>query len=171
MIRIASYIDDSIVDGPGIRFTIFFQGCDHKCKGCFNPETRDFNKGTLIEEEELFNRIKENPLLSGVTFSGGDPFYQIKGALSLAKLIKTTNLNIFAYTGFLYEELLEKAKSDKDLDELLHLVDYLVDGPFILEQKDISLRYRGSKNQRIIDLKKSLNERKIVIKDFDSLLY
>jgi len=171
MIRIASYIDDSIVDGPGIRFVVFFQGCDHKCKGCFNPETWDFDKGNLIEEVELFNKIKKNPLLNGVTFSGGDPFYQIKGALGLAKLIKTTNLNIFAYTGFLYEELLEKAKTDKDLDELLHLIDYLVDGPFVFEQKDISLKYRGSKNQRIIDLKKSLNEGKVIIKDFDSLLY
>ena len=168
MIRIANYINDSIVDGPGIRFPIFFQGCSHNCKGCFNKETWDFNSGKLIEEEELIKIIKENFLLSGVTFSGGDPFYQISGALKMAKLVKENNYHLMCYTGFLFEELLEMSKHNFELKELLSLIDTIVDGPFIEELKSLDLNFKGSKNQRIINVKDSLKNNKIILENFNS---
>ncbi len=167
MIRIANYINDSIVDGPGIRFTIFFQGCAHKCKGCFNQETWDFNLGKDIEEEELMKIIKNNCLISGVTFSGGDPFYQISGALKMAKLIKENNYHLMCYTGFLFEELIEMSKNNLELKELLNLIDTIVDGPFIEELKSLDLNFKGSKNQRIINVKKTLSSNEIVLEEFN----
>ncbi len=167
MIRIANYINDSIVDGPGIRFTIFFQGCKHACKGCFNKETWDFNKGTLIDENELMKIIKSNFLLSGVTFSGGDPFYQIEGALKMARLVKESGYHLISYTGFLFEELVEMSKSNPSLKELLDLIDVIIDGPFIEEEKSLELRFKGSKNQRVINVKKSLQDGNIVLEDYN----
>ena len=104
-VRIASVIDDSIVDGPGIRMTIFFQGCAHNCAGCFNPETWDFDKGHLCDIKKIYNAAMENPLLSGITLSGGDPIYQVSNALKLVELFENTNLDIICYTGFTIEEL------------------------------------------------------------------
>lgn len=167
MIKIANYINDSIVDGPGIRFTVFFQGCNHFCKGCFNQETWDFNKGVLIDEESIINKIKENPLLSGVTFSGGDPFYQIDGCLKLAKLVKENNYHLICYTGFLFEELLFMSKNNDNLKELLTLIDVIIDGPFIEEKKSLELNFKGSLNQRIINVKKTLQEGKIILEEYN----
>ena len=166
-IRIASVIDDSIVDGPGIRMTIFFQGCKHGCPGCFNKETWDFKGGHDCDIEKIYNEAMKNPLLQGITLSGGDPIYQVEGALELVKLFKNTDLDIMCYTGFVYEELLELEKTNPALKEFLDTIDYLVDGPFILEQKDISLKFRGSKNQRVIDMKKTRKEGKVITTNFD----
>ena len=165
-VRIASVIDDSIVDGPGIRMTIFFQGCAHNCAGCFNPETWDFDKGHLCDIKKIYNAAMENPLLSGITLSGGDPIYQVSNALKLLELFENTNLDIICYTGFTIEELFEMEKNNKDLQAFLRKIDYLIDGKFDITKKDISLKFRGSSNQRIIDMKKTFKENKIITTDF-----
>lgn len=165
-IKIASVIDDSIVDGPGIRMTVFFQGCSHGCEGCFNKETWGFNGGHYCDVEDIYKAAMNNPLLDGITLSGGDPIYQVKGALELVKLFENTPLNIFVYTGFTFEELLEISKNNEDLQAFLEKIDYLVDGKFDITKKDISLRFRGSSNQRIINVKQSLKENKIICEEF-----
>lgn len=161
-IRIAGKVDDSIVDGPGIRYTVFFQGCPHHCPGCHNPETHDFNGGHFEEIDDIINEIKKNPLLLGVTISGGEPFSQKEELLTLVKEIRKTNLNIMVYTGYTFENLIN---SDNVTKEILSNIDYLVDGPFILKERDLELIFRGSRNQRYIDVKKTLKENKIILVD------
>ena len=151
-IRLAGIVPDSIADGPGFRCAIFTQGCKHACKGCHNPETWSFSGGEDYEIEEIVAMWNKNPLLKGITLSGGDPFYQPKACAELAKAAHAKGLNVFSYTGFTFEELLEEAKKDADIASLLEESDYLVDGPFIEDLKDISLQFRGSSNQRIIRL-------------------
>lgn len=161
-LRISGVIDDSIVDGPGIRLTIFTQGCPHRCEGCHNPQTHDFDGGEDVTLESLLEKVKGNPLLDGVTFSGGEPFCQAKQLYELGLEIKKAGLNVVTYTGYLYEYLTEHANTDNYYGELLSVTDYLVDGPFILSKRDILLKFKGSSNQRIIDVKKSLTEKKVV---------
>ncbi|HNZ99280.1 anaerobic ribonucleoside-triphosphate reductase activating protein [Ruminococcus sp.] len=156
-LRIAGTVNDSIVDGPGIRFTVFVQGCPHNCKGCHNPQTHDFSGGTLTTTEELLDKIKSNPLLDGVTFSGGEPFCQAEALSELGKEIKKLGLNIVTYTGYTFEQLYNDRKKNH-WQELLEVTDVLIDGPFILEQKDWEIKFRGSSNQRYIDCQKSLAE-------------
>ncbi|AJC85565.1 anaerobic ribonucleoside-triphosphate reductase activating protein [Campylobacter sp. RM16704] len=158
-LRLAGVEKESVVDGYGLRYAIFTQGCPHHCKGCHNPQTHDFHKGYLQDLASLYNDICKNPLLQGVTFSGGEPFMQAKNLSILAKYIKTLGLDITIYTGFTYEELLQ----NKQMKELLFLCNILIDGKFILEQKDLSLKFKGSKNQRIIDIAKSLEQDKIIL--------
>ena len=154
-LRIAGTVNDSIVDGPGIRFTVFVQGCPHDCKGCHNPQTHDFEGGTVADTEELLERIKGNPLLDGVTFSGGEPFCQAEALACLGREIKRLGLNIVTYTGYTFEKLYG-SRNENHWNELLETTDVLIDGPFILEQKDWEIKFRGSSNQRYIDCKKSL---------------
>lgn len=153
-INIAGTISDSIVDGPGVRYVVFAQGCDHHCKGCQNPQTWDFNKGKLVEVKELFDDIMKSVISKRVTFSGGDPFYQCKEFAELAKMLKKEGFEIVAYTGFTFEQLM--SNPDYDRFELLSNIDYLVDGKFEEDKKSLSLRFKGSSNQRIIDVQKSL---------------
>lgn len=160
-LRIAGVYRESIVDGPGLRFAIFCQGCSHECEGCHNPETWDFNGGYDCSFEKLLNAIDENPLLDGVTFSGGDPIYQAEAFYYFSKELKKRNLNILIYTGFTFEELLEL--EDPFVLKLLSLTDTLIDGKFRLDERDLSLLFRGSKNQRIIDVQKSLKEGKVLL--------
>ena len=162
-IKIAGKVDDSIVDGPGIRYTIFFQGCPHHCAGCHNPETHDFDGGHFETIENIIKDIKSNLLLMGVTISGGEPFAQENELLSLVKEIKSScnKLNIMVYTGYTYEHLIES--NNLIIKEILNNIDYLVDGPFILKERDLELIYRGSRNQRYIDVKKTLKENKIIL--------
>lgn len=155
MLRISGIANDSIVDGPGIRFTIFNQGCPHHCEGCHNPQTHDPAGGENVDTEELFEKIKANPLLDGVTFSGGEPFMQAKTLAALGREIKALGLNIVTYTGFTFEELYGNREKN-GWGELLDVTDYLVDGPFILEKKDWNIKFRGSSNQRYIDCAASL---------------
>lgn len=159
-IRIASLVDDSIVDGPGIRFTVFMQGCPHKCVGCHNPETHDMMGGYLEIIENIISKVKNNPLCFGVTISGGEPFAQKEELLELVKEIKKINKNIVIYTGYIYEDLLKK--NDTTINEILNNIEYLVDGPFILSKRDLTLTFRGSQNQRFIDVKKTILENKII---------
>ena len=166
LIRIAGTVSESIVDGPGIRYTIFTQGCPHHCEGCHNPETHDFSGGRLADTDKIYNHIAENPLLKGITFSGGESFCQPAPLYDLAKRIKeNTKLDIMAYTGFTFEQLVEKSKTDEDVKNLLSVVDILVDGKFILAQRSLELHFKGSRNQRIIDCKKSLETGNVVIKE------
>lgn len=139
---------DSIVDGEGLRTVIFFSGCPHFCPGCHNPKSWNISNGCEYTVEQLLEVVRKNPL-NDVTFSGGDPFMQAASILPLAKALKAEGKNIWAYTGYTLEQLLER-KNDAEL-ELLMYIDVLVDGPFIQAFKDLSLLYRGSSNQRIIE--------------------
>ena len=153
MLNVSGLISDSIVDGPGIRTTIFSQGCPHHCPGCHNPETWDFGCGTDVEVDRLVEIVRSNPLCRGVTFSGGEPFAQPEGFARLARLLKEKGYEVASYTGYTFEELLEGSEAQKDL---LRTLDILIDGPFLLAEKSLELAFRGSKNQRILDVPKSL---------------
>ena len=153
MLNLSGIVQDSIVDGPGIRTTIFCQGCPHHCPGCHNPETWAFGKGTDMEVERLVEIVKENPLCRGVTFSGGEPFSQAAGFARLAKLLKGEGYEVASYSGFTFEQLLDGTDEQKDL---LSAIDILIDGPFLLEEKSLEIAFRGSKNQRILDVPASL---------------
>jgi anaerobic ribonucleoside-triphosphate reductase activating protein len=157
LLRVAGIVNDSIVDGPGLRMTVFVQGCPHHCEGCHNPDTHPLDGGELIEVSEIARRAFDNPLLDGLTFSGGEPFLQCEALCELADLAIAKGFNIIAYTGYTWEELIGR----KDAFELIKRCKYVIDGPFILEQKSLMLNFRGSKNQRIIDVKKSLEEGKV----------
>lgn len=153
-LRIAGYVNDSIVDGPGLRFSLFTQGCPHHCKGCHNAETWDFAGGTIVDTGEILNLIKSNPLCQGVTFSGGDPFVQAKPLAELAVEIKKLGLELAIYTGWTFEQLLSMQRPE--IMQLLQCTDVLIDGKFILEQRSLALDFKGSSNQRTIDVQKSL---------------
>lgn len=156
-IQLAGVVRESIVDGPGIRFVVFCQGCPHHCPGCHNPATHDFDGGYPCAVSKIIDAIDQNPLLDGVTFSGGEPACQPKGFLTLAKEIKKRSLNIIMYSGYTLEELSEKGKNEPELAELLSLVDYLIDGRYVAERRDLTLAFRGSQNQRIIDMNQTRN--------------
>ena len=158
MIRIAGTEEESVVDGEGIRYVLFCQGCKHHCNGCHNPESWSFNGGTFVEPLDIYNQMKKNELLDGLTLSGGDPIEQVDELLPLVKLVKN-EYNIWCYTGYLYEDLI----NDDKIKNFLEYIDVLVDGPFILDQRDLTLQFKGSKNQRIIDVKKSLETNKIIL--------
>lgn len=166
MLRISGLVEESVVDGPGYRFTVFTQGCPHFCPGCHNPQTHSPDGGRLISITELFERMQDNPMLQGVTFSGGEPFLQADILVRLAKRIhQETKLDIIAYTGFTFEHLVNNGTTENSWPELLEELDYLIDGPFILARKSLSLPFRGSENQRIISVKESLKEGKAVMID------
>lgn len=159
-IRIAGIVRESIVDGPGIRFVVFAQGCSHHCKGCHNPETHDFTGGYDCDIETILDAIGENPMLDGITFSGGEPFCQPEAFYELAIGIRERypKMNITIYTGYTYEQLAEKSRWEFETYELLRLADYLIDGRYMEEERDLTLQFRGSRNQRIIDLRGRRNE-------------
>ena len=161
-LRIAGVVRESIVDGPGIRFVVFCQGCPHLCPGCHNPVTHDFDGGYPCEVEKIVKAIDENPLLDGVTFSGGEPACQPKAFLNLAKQMKEREKNIIMYSGFTLEELNQMGETDIDLANLLALIDYLIDGRYEESLRDLSLSFRGSRNQRIIDMKQTRETGQIV---------
>lgn len=156
-LRIAGTVNDSIVDGDGIRFTIFTQGCPHHCEGCHNPQTHDFSGGKIIDTDELLEKIKSNPLLDGVTFSGGEPFCQAHELAVFGEKIKSLGLNLTVYTGYTFEELYTN-RDKNHWGELLAVTDILIDGRFVLALKDWTIKFRGSSNQRYIDCQSSLKE-------------
>ena len=156
---------DSIVDGEGIRSVLWTQGCSHNCKGCHNPQTHSFDAGHLIEVKEILKQIDKLEGQSGVTLSGGDPMFQAGPCAIIAEHCHKKNLNVWCYTGFTYEKLLELSERNPDILKLLSNVDVLVDGKFILEQKSFDARFRGSKNQRVIDVPKSLETNKVCIRE------
>ena len=152
-IRIAGIVEDSIVDGRGIRMAVFVQGCPHHCPGCHNPQTHDFAGGTLNDTDRIFEAFRENPLYRGITFSGGEPFCQPKPLRALADRVHGIKKDVTVYTGWTYEALC--AMHDPDVDALLSVYDVLVDGPFIEAQRDPELLFRGSANQRLIDMNRT----------------
>ena len=157
-IRIAGLVDDSIVDGPGFRLAVFTQGCPHNCPGCHNPDTHDFSAGKLDSTDRIIRLMLSNSLLDGVTFTGGDPFCQSAACAEIAQSAKTHGLNVWAYSGWTFEELYQIASKDIDTRRFLESTDVLVDGPFLLSQRTLELRFRGSRNQRLIDVPRSLEK-------------
>ncbi|MBQ4092275.1 MAG: anaerobic ribonucleoside-triphosphate reductase activating protein [Firmicutes bacterium] len=158
-VQIAALMNDSIVDGPGLRYAIYVQGCPHRCKGCHNPQTHPFDGGTEMDTEDIWNEIEENPLLSGITLSGGDPLCQPKPMAEIAKKAKESGLSVWCYTGYLFEDLIKD--QDDDIMALLRYTDVLVDAPFVLEERTLELPFRGSKNQRLVDVPRSLEDGKV----------
>ena len=164
-LRIAGIMRESIVDGPGIRFAIFCQGCPHNCPDCHNPETHDFEGGMDVTIDRLLKEIDKNKLLKGVTFSGGEPTCQAEGFAALGEEVKKRGLTITLFSGYTYEQLMERSKSEQALSRLLELTDLLIDGPFVKEKKDLTLAFRGSSNQRLIDMNKTRSAGRIVLWD------
>lgn len=161
-LRLAGVIRESVVDGPGWRFVVFAQGCPHRCPGCQNPQTHDFAGGYESRVGNLIAEIQKNPLLSGVTLSGGDPFAQAEPFALLAAGVHQLGLNVITYTGWAFEQLVEGPASHPGWEALLAETDVLVDGRFLLEEKSLALPFRGSRNQRTIDVKRSLAEGKAI---------
>jgi len=148
MLRIAGIIEESIVDGPGLRFVLFLQGCPIHCPGCQNPQTWDPDGGTMVSSAEILEKICADPIVHGVTFSGGEPFEQAAALLPLAGELKRRGYHLMAFSGHTLQQLLRR----EDCLKLLELLDLLVDGPFIEEQRSLDLRFRGSRNQRILNI-------------------
>lgn len=160
-IRLYGTMEDSIVDGPGMRYAVFAQGCPHGCIGCHNPESHSFEGGRLADTAELVQVMKRNPLLDGLTLSGGEPFCQPEPCLELARAAHALRLNVWAYTGYTWEQL--HRENDPARIALLQELDVLVDGPFVLSQRSLELRYCGSRNQRLIDVRKSREAGEVVL--------
>ena len=159
-INVAGIVGESIVDGPGIRLTVFCQGCPHHCPGCQNPETWEFAERTRMRPEQILSMVKQNPLIRGVTLSGGEPFAQAAEHAELAKLLRENGYEVAAYSGYTFEELLGGTPEQR---ELLNNIDVLIDGPFLLAERTLEARFRGSRNQRIINVPQSLREGKAVL--------
>lgn len=163
-IQLASPLQfDSIVDGPGMRIVVWTQGCVHQCVHCHNPHTWSMDGGQCYDIGELVQEIQDAQLQTGITLSGGEPFLQAEKLLALTAIAKAKNYNIWAYTGFLYEDICQ----NEQMLALLKTIDVLVDGPFIESQKDYRLVFKGSKNQRIIDVQASLQDNKLVRSTYD----
>jgi anaerobic ribonucleoside-triphosphate reductase activating protein len=152
LLRIAGVDEESVVDGPGVRMTVFTQGCTHHCPGCHNPHTHDPAGGEWADTEELLARFRAKPLLSGLTLSGGEPLLQAQAAAALACGVKALEKNVLLYSGYTLEELRELSREDEDVARLLAHTDILIDGPYIEAERDIGLAFRGSRNQRIIQM-------------------
>jgi len=150
-VRLAGIVDESVVDGPGVRLVVFAQGCLHQCAGCHNPHTWGFDGGTEVSIEEILRRAEANPILSGITLSGGEPFSQAPGFARLAQEAGRNGLSIVTYTGYTWEQLVGSTRPG--VRELLLATDILIDGPFVQALADPGLAYRGSLNQRVIEVR------------------
>ena len=164
-IRLSGIAYESLVNGPGMIRVFFAQGCKHDCNGCFNKDTHSFCGGEERNIDELIKDTLDNPILRGVTFSGGDPFEQADKFAYMAKAFKDSNLNVWSYTGYTYEYIIENKDKRLGWNELLNNIDVLVDSKFEVEKMQDGLKYRGSTNQRIIDVKKSLSSKEVVTTD------
>lgn len=162
-IRIAGIANDSIVDGPGLRLTVFTQGCPHHCPGCHNPQSHDYHGGMLIDTQSILQDVRDNVLLDGITLSGGEPFVQPEACAVLAKGAHEIGLNVWCYSGYTFEQLLKGTPAQI---ELLKSVDVLVDGPFMMAERTLDARFRGSSNQRILDVPASFKAGQPVPLDF-----
>lgn len=153
--RIYGLVQDSIVDGPGLRFVCFVQGCPHHCPGCHNPDSHDPDGGTEMTTDEVIHQMLSNPLTDGLTLSGGEPFNQAEDCLTIARVAHAHWLNVWCYTGYTLEHLQEHGTEEQKA--LLNEVDVLVDGRFILAERSLTLPWRGSRNQRVIDMREVHN--------------
>lgn len=165
-IRLSGIVKESIVDGPGIRYVLFTQGCPHKCIGCHNPQTHDLNCGNLTSIDEIANDISKNPLLKGITISGGEPFMQANQISKLISKLDNTKLDVIVYTGYKFEYLLNNSNEYNGFSSLLNNCNVLIDGKFDINLKSDILPYRGSTNQRSINCKESLVTNNTVIHNF-----
>jgi len=166
-IRLSGIAYESLVNGPGIRRVFFSQGCKHNCKGCFNPDTHDFNGGEERVIKDLIKDTLDNPMVKGVTFSGGDPFERAEEFSYMAKEFKKAGLNIWCYSGYTFEKIIEISKENQGFKDLIKNIDVLVDGKFIEEEKDEEIKYRGSRNQRIIDVQTSIKTLQTKVLNYD----
>ena len=148
LMRLSGIVEESIVDGPGLRYVLFTQGCPHHCKGCHNPQTHSFEGGFPFAAEAALAQMGENPLLSGITLSGGEPFAQAEALCAVAEGVQAMRKNVMTYTGYTLEALL--ARNDHWTNRLLELTDILVDGPYVEDLRDLELQFRGSSNQRLL---------------------
>ena len=155
-LSLAGVVKQSVVDGPGLRLTVFTQGCPHKCPGCHNPDTHDFEGGQKVPVDTLLEELDANPLLAGVTLSGGEPLCRARELLPLAKGTRARGKNVVCFTGYTFEELLTLREQDDGLAQLLPMIDLLIDGRYEQGQRDLTLNLRGSRNQRVLDLPVSL---------------
>lgn len=158
---------DSIVDGLGIRSVIWTQGCSHNCPGCHNPQTHAFDEGFSIDVSELEEEIIKLEGQDGITFSGGDPMFQARACSEIASFAQSLDMNVWCYTGFKFEELLNMSTNNIHIMKFLENIDILVDGKFDLTKKSYNLKFRGSSNQRIIDVKNSLKFGRAILLDLD----
>lgn len=165
LLNVAGLVEESIVDGPGLRFVIFVQGCPHGCAGCHNPDTHPFGTGRDISVDDLYQKIRANPMIKGVTFSGGEPFCQAGPLARLGEKLRRDGYNVFLYSGYTMEELLTRAEHDADTYSLLSVGNYLVDGPFVAEERDLTLSFRGSRNQKIYDITCFPNSKRVFVSD------
>jgi len=165
-IRLAGLVPESIVDGPGYRFAVFVQGCPHACPGCHNPKTHDFGGGYAADTQEIIAKLGANPLVRGVTLSGGEPMMQAEALCEIAQAAKEKGLSVWCYTGFTLEALY--ARQDEACMRLLRYVDVLVDGPYIARERSLELLYRGSGNQRLIDMAKTRTAGEICLFELDA---
>ncbi len=164
--RLAGVIRESIVDGPGFRFVVFAQGCPHHCEGCHNPETHSFDGGYISNTDNIIEAMKKDSLLAGITLSGGEPFCQAEAFSVLAKRVKEMGLSVMAYTGFTFEQLYSSFEKHPEYKKLLEQVDILIDGKFEIKKRSLALKFRGSTNQRVIDVPLSLDAGKAIERDF-----
>lgn len=160
-IRVFGIEGDSIVDGPGIRLAVFTQGCIHNCEGCHNPESHDPNGGKIIDTDRIIKFASENPLYDGVTLTGGDPFYQPVPCAVIAEGVKKLGLNVWTFTGYTWEQIMNSG--NEDFMRLLKASDVLVDGRFEKDKRSLELKFKGSTNQRTIDVKASLEKGGVVL--------
>lgn len=160
MLDLAGIAGDSIVDGPGIRTTVFAQGCPHHCPGCHNPETWEFGCGTQMPAEAVLEIVRANPLCRGVTFSGGEPFAQAGEFAKLGRLLKAAGYEVASYSGYTFEALLNGTPEQR---QLLETIDVLIDGPYLESERSLELNFRGSRNQRVINVPTSLKEGSTVL--------
>lgn len=165
-LRIAGIVRESIVDGPGVRFTVFTQGCPHHCPGCHNPATHSYEGGSMVSVDRIIEEFTKNPSLSGMTISGGEPMEQIPAVLELAGRVKELGKDIVIFTGYTFEQLLDRCTREPQITELLALTDILIDGPFLLEERDLSLPMAGSRNQRVLNAKASIERGCAVLYEF-----
>ncbi|WP_194191927.1 anaerobic ribonucleoside-triphosphate reductase activating protein [Clostridium chrysemydis] len=162
-IRLAGIAYESLVNGPGMRRVFFSQGCNHNCEGCFNPDTHNFEGGSLKDMDELIKDVLDNPMIKGVTFSGGDPFERAEDFAYMAKKFRENGKDVWSFTGYTFEYIMDNLDKREGFKDLLYNLDALVDGKFEIDNMGDGLRFRGSKNQRIIDVKKSLESGKVVL--------
>lgn len=160
-IRLSGITKESVVDGLGFRYVVYAQGCPHHCKGCHNPSTHSFEGGKLIDVDNILYDIKKNPMLDGITCSGGECFEKAEQFVHIAKGVKSLGLNVWAYTGYTLEEILKTKNERKGWNDFIKYIDVLVDGRYQEDNKDLSLCFRGSSNQRIIDMQKTLQSGKL----------
>ncbi|CDI48308.1 anaerobic ribonucleoside-triphosphate reductase activating protein [Clostridium tetani] len=163
-LQVAGFLDNSLANGKGLRSVLFLSGCNHKCKDCHNLIMQDFKYGDRVKIDEIIERVRKNiPIIRGVTFSGGEPLEQAENLARLALMIKKENLNIWCYTGYEFEYILDNMDKINGWKNLIQNIDILVDGTFQKDKNKPKLKYKGSSNQRIIDVQKSLIAKKIIL--------